>query len=93
MPPVAALKRNAGQTLVSFPPVMAKTERVVFVNHIDHLAGVFEERRPVLIPMSAEPAEGKQIDAFLVTELPEQLREAPVGDGVEIEPCIFRMSR
>ena len=89
MPPVAALKRNAGQTLVSLPPVMAKTERMVFADHIDHLAGVLEERRPVLIPMLAEPAEGKQIDAFFVTEFPEQLHKTPVGDGVEIEPGIF----
>jgi len=83
------LKRNAGQTLVSVPPVMAEAENVAFVNGIDHLAGVFEERPPVIISILAKPAEGKQVDAFFITEFPEQTRETPPGGGVEIEPDVF----
>ena len=83
------LERNAGQPLVSVLPVMAETEDVAFVNGIDHLAGVFEERPPVIISMLAEPAEGEQVDAFFITEFPEQTRETPPGGGVDIEPGVF----
>ena len=39
--------------------------------------------------MLAKPAEGKQVDAFFITEFPEQTRETPPGGGVEIEPGVF----
>ena len=68
---------------------MTEAEDVVFANGIDHLAGVFEERLPVIISMLAKPAEGKQVDAFFVTEFPEQTRETPPGGGVEVEPGVI----
>ena len=79
MLPAATLNRNAGQTLVSVPPVTTEAEDVVFANGIDHLAGVFEERLPVIISMLAKPAEGKQVDTFFITEFPEQTRETPIA--------------